>query len=352
MRRRRYLATAVAGAAGLSGCSAIEGLSGDDPDASTSTPTSTSTTAEPDVEIVDVSVGDQRFLEGPDVTFTLEVGNSGGDGTVPVAVEVGEESSYEDSIRVDSPRQVEEIRLGDVSDGYYEYTVTVQEDTVAGAFTVGSPVEKPRVVTSHTVLGREQDNTPGVGRLTVHVEVKGDPERGVAPPGREKLLAICRKLVFEELEERYWDAVRFGIWRETQTVDEEPPHATVVWGPNGNWPAEAPGATGDYSDHEFDVDGAPYIVTDGVEPIRTDRWDFRVEFDLVNQGLHRETFRGGVSTPTTDEFRFEVELAPGERRNVWYERVYDGVLERAEYTIDSYGSVPLYGKTTEYITFT
>lgn len=349
MRRRRYLSAAVAGVVGVSGCSAIEGESSDDSDAST--PTSTPTAAEPDIEIIDVSVGDQRFIQGPDVPFTLEVGNSGGDGSVPVEVAVGDELGYEGSMQVDEPRHVEEIQLSDVPDGYYEYTVTAQDDSMAGAFTVGMPVEKPRVVTSHTVLERERDATSSADRLTVHVQVKGDPGRGIAPPGREKLLAICRKLVLEELAERYWDVVRFGIWREPQTVGEEDPHATIVWGPNGNWSDEDGRTTGDYSTHEFDVAGTPYIVTDGVEEIRTDRWDFRVEFDLVNQGLHRETVRGGISTPTTDEFRFELELDPGERQNVWYERIYDGVLERTEYNIKSYGSVPIYGETTEYIMF-
>lgn len=353
MRRRQYLSAAVAGAVGFSGCSSIEGL-GDDDSAEptpTSTSTPTATTAEPDIEIIDVSAGDERFIQGSDVTLTLEVGNSGGDGSVPVEVVVGDDAGYEGSMRVEGSRDVEEIELSDVPNGYYEYTITVQDDTVTGSFTVGTPVEQPRVVTSHTVLRQEQNNTAGAGRLTVHVQVKGDPDRGIAPPGREKLLNICRKLVIEELEERYWDVLRFGIWRETQTVGEEDPHATITWGANGNWSVENPGATGDYSAHEFDVAGAPYLVTDGVEEIRTDPWDFRVEFDIVNQGLHRETFQGGVSTPTTDEFRFEIELDPGERRNVWYERVYDGVLDRTEYTIDAYGSVPIYGKTSEYIMF-
>lgn len=353
MRRRQYLFAAVAGAAaaaGLSGCSANEGQRDGGADPSTSTPTATA--APPDIEIIDASVVDQRFVRGPDVTLTLEVENSGGEGSVPVTVEVGDDPAYEGMMWVEGTRQVEEIRLRDVSDGYHEYTVTAQDDTAAGAFTVGSPVEKPRVVTPHTVLEREQDDTPGAGRLTVHVGVKGDPDRAIAPPGREKLLAICRKLVFEELEERHWDAIRFGIWRATQSVGEKDPHATIVWGPDGNWSAGDDGATGDYSTHEFDVNGAPYLVTDGVEEIRTDRWDFRVEFDIVNQGLHPETFRGGVTTPTTDEFRFEIEIDPGERRNVWYERIYDGALERTMYTIRARGGAPIYGKTAEYIVFT
>lgn len=349
MRRRHYLSVVTAGVASLAGCGGTGGRDGDDPDAPTATTTPTAT--DPDVELLGASPGELEFDSDDTVDLYVEVRNDGADGSVPLAVALGDETVLERSIEVENGRQVEEVGLGALADGYYEYTVAVGEETATGTFTVGTPVEKPRVVTSYTVLGREDRSTARADRRHVDVEVRGDPYDGVAPPDREELLDICRKLVLDELESTNWDVVRFAVWRATQTTGEGPPHATVTWGPDGNWSGVGSGPDGDYSGHAFDVVGAPYLVTEGVEDVEADRRSFDVQFDIVNRGLEPESLDGGVSTPRTDERRFAVDLDPGERTTIEYERGYFGSPDRTHYTIEVYGEDVLYGPRSAEIRF-
>lgn len=349
MRRRYFLSVVAAGVASLAGCGGTGGRDGDEPDAPTATPTPTATA--PDVEVLDASPGELEFESDDTVHLYVDVRNEGAAGSVPLEVAFGDETVLERSVEVENGRHVEELRLGDLADGYYEYTVVAGEDTATGTFTVGTPVEKPRVVTSHTVLGRADRSNARADRRHVDVEVRGDPYNGVAPPDREELLDICRKLVLDELASTNWDVVRFAVWRETQSVGEGTPHATVTWGPNGNWSGVGSGPDGDYSSHSFDVAGAPYLVTEGVEDVEADRWSFEVEFDVVNRGLVPESLAGGVSTPRTDEHRFAVDLDPGERTTIEYESGYVGSPDRTHYTIEVYGDDVLYGPRSAEIRF-
>lgn len=351
MRRRTYLAGLAAGTTAAAGCGTPQGQDGDeddDPDTATPTPTAA---GEPDVRIVDAYPGRLEFDGGEVVDLTVEVRNDGGDGTVPLRVDLDDETVLERSMEVEGERHREAVEIDDVADGYHEFTVAVGNDTASGTFTVGLPVERPRVVTAHTVLGQEERTIPRADRLDVDVAVTGDPATGVAPPDREALLDVCRKLVLEALESNDWDVVRFRFWRESQAVGDEAAHATVTWGPEGNWSGVGTGADGDYSGHRFDVTGAPYLVIDGLEAVQSGRWSYRISFDLANQGVEPESVTGRVWTGQTDVHRFAVDLEPGERTTVGYEDTYVGSSRRTTYTIEADGDDRLYGPTSGEIEF-
>lgn len=350
MRRRTYLTALAAGTTAAAGCGQPQAQQ--EEDEPTETPAATPTPAgEPDVTLVEAYPGRSSFEEGDVVDVNVELRNDGGEGTVPVRLDLGDETVAERTVEVAPGRQIEEFRLEDVAAGYYEYTVTVGEATASGTFTVGTPVEPPRVVREHTVLGEEERSVARADRLHVDVGVKGDPQRGVAPPGRSAILDICRKLILEALESRPWDVVRFAVWRESQTVGEERPHGTVTWGPHGNWSGVGTGAEGDYSRHSFDVTGAQYLVVEDVQAVRADRWTFNLEFDVVNRGLQRETLSGTVTTSRSESRRFGVDLEPGDRTTVRYEDRYPGRQRRTSYTIEADGDDRLYGETSGEVEF-
>lgn len=348
MRRRTYISVLAAGAAGAAGCGEPSAQEAD-PETPTGTPAATA--GPPEVSIVDTYPAEQSLDDGSVVELTVELRNEGGEGSLPLRVDVGDGTVIERSLEVASGRQLEELLLEGVADGYHEYTVAVGETTATGAFLVGTPVERPRVVLEHSVVGQAERNVQRADRLLVDVGVKGDPNTGVAPPDRSALLDICRKLVLEALESRNWDVLRFRIWRRSQTVGEEQPHGTITWGPHGNWSGVGTGAEGDYSRHNFDVTGAPYLVVEDVQAVRADRWTYNVEFDVANHGLERETLSGTVTTSRTDPGRFGVDLEPGGRTTVRYEDTYFGGPRRATYTIEADGDDRLYGPTTGDVEF-
>lgn len=351
MRRRTYLTALAVGVTATAGCGAIEGQD-EEPGTPTSTPETTPTPAgDPDVRIVDAYPGQQEFESGDVVDLAVELRNAGGNGSVPLQVALGNETVVERSVQVENGRHLEEIELTDVADGYHEFTVTVGNQTATGTFTVGTPVERPRVVKPHTVLATTEKSTSRAKRLDVDVEVPGDPATRVAPPGRQELLDICRKLILEALDETNWNVLRFRIWRKSQTVGDEAAHATVTWGPNGNWSGVGTGADRDYSNHQFDVTGAPYLVTDGARALQAGRWTYTVAFDVENQGVEREAISGAIRTNRTDVHSFEVDLASGQRTTVRYEIRYPGRRRNGTYTITADGSDRLYGQTSGELQF-
>ena len=349
MRRRTYLTALAVGTTATAGCGAIEGQ---DNDPATPTHSSTPTPAgDPQVRIVDAYPGRLDFEDGAAVDINVELRNDGGNGSVPLRVALGNETVVERSIQLEGDRHLEEVQLTDVPDGYHEFTVAVGEETTSGTFTVGSPVERPRVVKPHTVLGTAERSNSRADRLDVDVEVPGDPTAGVAPPGREELLDIARKLVLDGLAARHWDVVRFRFWRASQSVDDEVAHATVTWGPDGNWSGVGSGPDRDYSRHQFEVTGPPYLVVEGVQAVRSGRWSYRISFDVVNQGVEREALAGRVWTGRTDVHRFEVDLAPGDRTTVGFRNSHFGRSRRTTYTIEADGEGRLYGRTSGELEF-
>lgn len=350
MKRRSYLASCAAGAGLVAGCAGPEG---GQPDREEATPTATPTRTEsdPDIEVVSTAPGRQEYYYWEDVRIDSEFENHGGAGTIRLQVAVEGETLVEKTVRVSGERHVENVRISGVGPGEYAYTVTAGDDTLEGTFTVVSPVDPPMTVPSYAILEREDYSVPSADRINFDVEVRADPENGVAPPGRRGLLNLCRKVVYEELAERRWDAIGFNVWRQTQEVGAEAAHATITWGPNGSWSNAGGGEADDYSEHEFAVDGSQYLVTRGVEDVRTQGRDFRVEFDIVNQGVVPGNLAGQVYTPETDAVEFDVDLDPGESTQVWYEAEYEGELDSTYYTIDVFGFADLYGRTSATIEF-
>lgn len=351
MNRRSYLVSCAVGVAVVAGCAGPEGDDSDEEE-TPQTASPTPTESEPDIEMVSTAPGKQAYYFWEDVQIDSEFENHGATGTVDLQVAVEGETLVEKTVRVVDERHVESVRISGVTPGEYVYAVTAGGDTLEGTFTVVSPVDRPMTVPSYSILEREDYSDTNADRINFDVEVRADPERGVAPPGRRGLLNICRKVVYEELSEQRWDAIGFNIWRQPQTVGAEAAHATIAWGPNGSWSDAGGGESVDYSEHEFAVDGSQYLVTRGVEDVRTDGRDFRVEFEIVNQGVVPGQLTGAVSTPQTDEVEFDIDLEPGESTQVWYEAEYDGEQDSTYYNIDVYGFSELYGRTSASIDFT
>jgi hypothetical protein len=354
MDRRRYLASCALGTAVLAGCSGSSGS--DDAEstaADTPTPTPTRTEIEPDISLVGASPAQSEFYPWEDVLLTVEFENRGSLGSLDYEVVVDGTRILEESVRV--PREGTEtvaVEVTDLDPGDHEYRVAAGEDTIDGAFTVlPMPVERPARLPEYLVLNKKDFSTQQADRLHVDVQIGGDADAGIRPPGRAALLNACREIVYQELAAEGWDAIEIDFWRTAQEVGAEAAHASVTWGPDGSWSSTGGDESADYSSHEFSVDGVEYLVTEGVEDIETDKWDFRVVFDVVNYGVVPVDVSGAVSTPGSEPKEFEAELDPGERFTVRYAAEYDGARETTNYEIDTFGRSVLYGPTSGTIEF-
>lgn len=337
------------------GCSNVESDRGTPTPSPPSDSDRTPTPSPPDVALADVSPVKGVFYVWEDVRLDIEFENRGEKAAyAEYAVEVEGEELVDDFATVEGGETVTErvrLSISRPDPGEYRYTVSTEGDSLDGDFRVARPVKKPRTVPSHTVLRDEDHSTDSVDRVRYHVEVRGNARNEVWPPNREELLDVCRKIILEELPTGDRHAIGFDIWREEQTVGEETSHATITWGPNGSWDEAGTRELGDYTDHEFSVDGAQYLATEGVGDIRTDEWDFRVEFDVVNRGLVPGALSGEVSARRAPSKEFEVDLDPGERTTVLYEATYDGPRDYTIYTVEAYGIDTIHGRTTGQIEF-
>jgi hypothetical protein len=354
MDRRRYLASCVLGTAVLAGCSGSGGTGdAETTDTDTPTPTPNRTEVEPAISLVDASPAQSEFYPWEDVLLNVEFENGGSLGSIEYEVQVDGDQVLEETVRVPADgSETKAVVLTNLEPGSHEYRVAAGEDTIDGVLTVlPVPVERPARLPDYLVLEKTDFSTSQADRLRVDVQIGGDADAGIRPPGREALLNVCREIVHQELAAEGWDAIEIDFWRTAQEVGGGAAHAAVTWGPEGNWSGAGAGEGADYSSHEFSVEGVEYLVTEGVEDIETDKWDFRVEFDVVNYGVVPVDVSGSVSTPGSDPKEFEADLGPGERFTVLYEAEYDGARETTTYEIDTFGRSVLYGPTSGTINF-
>jgi len=213
--------------------------------------------------------------------------------------------------------------VDDLDLNYTEYTYEFRTENSGLGYTFRTytdPVKQPTNVPEYTIEEREDVSVGEVERVEYNIlSYVSEEDRYLIDLSVDDLLDICRDIILDVAPTSDLNAIGFNFWREAQTIGAEQAQAVIDWSPNGKWSEAGSVKSGDYSKHEFSVNGLHYIEVidlNGPEVVEANE-PFRIEWILKNKGFASTEFHGLIENLDDEVLKnFSVQLDINEESTI------------------------------------
>ena len=234
----------------------------------------------------------------------------------------------------------------------YKLTATSPNDDISTTFIATKPpFNEPDNVPVYNIENTEDISTDETERREVDVTVDYD-KKPLREHSVNEIKNISKDIVLKLIDNSPLNAISLQFWQAGQTIGAEAAFGTIDWAPNGNWSDADSVETGNYTEHEFNVDGKEYVRIVEKRPSEDDgdkieigsNEKFNIGYLLKNMGLTEASITGGIEEDDEVIKEFSVELDVGEEQWIEAGPFELGTFEpvRAFY-LETYGADQIYG---------